>query len=413
MMSDVLRPSDSLFKNPPFIFYFVSRFLSSFATQMSDVGLGWLVYERTRSAFALGLVGLMAFAPKILLSLWAGHAADRFERRIVLAASSALMALCAVGFAEAAASSSNVTWPIFLLVAFYGSARAFYSPASQAIVPNLVSEQKFPDAVAAAGLGQKCASIAGPAIGGLAYAISPVLVFGAVAFFCATAAFAAFATGRRPAKSRREPATWSYLTAGIAYVRRHPILLGAVSLDLFAVLLGGATALLPIYARDIFHTGPWGLGLLRATPAAGAVASSLFLAWRPLRRRIGLRMFQSVFIYGLGTIVFGFSRSLLVALPALFALGAADMVSVYIRGALAQMETPNEMRGRVAAVNSMFVGASNELGEFESGFLAGFVGAVAAVLVGGFGTLLVAALWMRLFPQLTKRETLAGPVARS
>lgn len=411
----VLRSGWSVLRIRNFSLFFASRIFSSLASQMTDVGVGWLVYARTHSALALGLVGLFTFAPRILFALWTGHVADRFDRRAVLILCYALTALSSLGLAWGALTPSRGALPIFVLVSLFGTARAFASPASQAIVPNLVPSASFADAVAISSAGQKTATIIGPALGGLAYAIGPVLVFGSTTLLYAGATMALFAMRTVLRKQAQEAMSWSYLTAGIVYVRRNPILLGTISLDLFAVLLGGATALLPIYADAILHTGPWGLGLLRSAPALGAFLMSMVLTRFSLRRRVGLRMFQAVIVFGLATIVFGVAKSFWVAAPALFVLGAADMVSVYIRQTLMQMETPDAMRGRVSAVNSLFVGASNELGEFESGLLASLVGAVASVVIGGVGTLAIAGLWMRLFPGLRHRERLVEtrlPVAQ-
>lgn len=398
-MGGVLRHRD-------FSLFFASRVLSSLASQMTDVGVGWLVYDRTHSALALGLVGLAAFTPRVLFALWTGHVADRFERRAVLACCYCLTALASLGLVWSAATRSQGPAPIFILVVLFGVARAFASPASQAIVPNLVPPADFAQAVATGTAGQKAATIVGPALGGLVYAAGPAYVFASTTALFFGAALAAFLIKTVLRSRAAQAMSWSYLTAGIVYVRGNPILLGSISLDLFAVLLGGATALLPIYARVILHTGPWGLGLLRSAPALGAVAVSVALSRLPLRRRIGVRMFQAVFVFGLATIAFGVSKSFWSAAPALFVLGAADMVSVYIRQTLTQIETPDAMRGRVAGVNSLFVGASNELGEFESGLLASLFGPVASVVLGGLGTLAIAAAWMRLFPSLRERERL-------
>ena len=402
----VLRSGWSVLRIRNFSLFFASRIFSSLASQMTDVGVGWLVYARTHSALALGLVGLFTFAPRILFALWTGHVADRFDRRAVLILCYALTALSSLGLAWAALKPAGGALPIFILVSLFGTARAFASPASQAIVANLVPSASFADAVAISTAGQKTATIIGPALGGLAYAIGPALVFGSTTVLYAGATMALFAMRTILRKQAQEAMSWSYLTAGIVYVRRNPILLGTISLDLFAVLLGGATALLPIYADAILHTGPWGLGLLRSAPALGAFLMSMVLTRFSLRRRVGLRMFQAVIVFGLATIVFGVAKSFWVAAPALFVLGAADMVSVYIRQTLMQIETPDAMRGRVSAVNSLFVGASNELGEFESGLLASLVGAVASVVIGGVGTLAIAGLWMRLFPGLRHRQRL-------
>ncbi len=296
-------------------------------------------------------------------------------------------------------------------MALFGTARAFANPAAQAIVPNLVPEKHLANAIAWSSSIWQTATIGGPALGGLLYAFGPGVVFGSAIFCFAVAIGLVVAMRFRAARVVREKATWSSLVAGISFIRSRPVILGAISLDLFAVLLGGATALLPIYARDILFVGPWGLGLLRSMPAAGATAMAVFLAHRPLRRRSGRRMLIAVAVFGLATIAFGLSTNLPLSLVCLFVLGASDMISVYVRQTLVQIETPDLMRGRVAAVNAVFVGASNELGEFELGVLAAFVGAVGAVVAGGIGTVLVAGLWARWFPALRDRDRLIAEAA--
>lgn len=374
---------------------------------MQNVGVGWLVYDITRDPLALGLVGLFAFLPAIGLALFTGHVADRFDRRTVMLVCYSGTTLTACGLLLCAWAAIAVAWPIYLLVLLFGATRAFANPAGQALVPNLVPPGELGSAVALNSSVWQIATITGPALGGLLYALGSSVVFAAVAigFALAVTLLSAIRTRRSPA-APREPASWATLIAGIGFIRSRPAILGAISLDLFAVLLGGATALLPIYARDILHTGPWGLGLLRSAPAVGALLMALVLAHRPLRRRSGPRMFQAVVLFGLATIGFGLSTSLPASLLCLTVLGAADMVSVYIRQTLVQIDTPDAMRGRVAAVNTVFIGASNELGEFESGVLAALTGAVAAVVIGGLGTVAVAALWWRWFPELRRRDAL-------
>ena len=396
------------FRYPDFRLFIGIRFLSILALQAQNVAVGWFVYDLTSSAYLLGLVGLAAFLPALGLALVTGHVADRFDRRIVLMVACLAMALVSTTLLILTLSGSTRVWPIFVLVVLFASGRAFAVPAGQALLPNLVPVQHFANAVAWSSSVLQIATISGPAVGGLLYAFGAPATFALTASSLYLSAALAFAIRTRPTTIVRERASWSTLLAGLAYIRAKPVILGAVSLDLFAVLLGGATALMPVFARDILHTGPWGLGLLRSAPAVGAMVTGVLLAYRPLRRRAGLRMFQAVALFGLATIGFGLSTSLPLSLLCLTVLGASDMVSVYVRQTLVQLETPDAMRGRVAAVNTVFIGASNELGEFESGVLAGLLGAVPAVIVGGVGTIAVAFIWARLFPPLFRLDRL-GP----
>jgi len=396
------------FRHPDFAYYCASRFLSALAIQMQNVAVGWLVYDLTRDPLALGLVGLAGFLPAICLALVTGHVADRFDRRLILIVCYTVTTVSALGLFLHSWSGSTAVWPIFALVGMYGTARAFANPAGQALLPNLVPAIHFQNAVAWNSSSWQTATIIGPALGGILFAFGGTTVFGATALAFALTILLVAAIAHRGGAGRREKASWASLIAGILFIRRQPAILGAISLDLFAVLLGGATALLPIYARDILLVGPWGLGLLRSMPALGAVLMALWLAYHPLRRRSGLRMFQAVAVFGFATIGFGLSTSLWLSMCCLVVLGAADMVSVFVRQTLVQIDTPDAMRGRVAAVNAVFIGASNELGEFESGLLAALVGTVPAVVLGGLGTLGVAVLWSRWFPELRDRDRLVG-----
>ncbi|MER2606340.1 MAG: MFS transporter [Siculibacillus sp.] len=394
------------FRHRDFRLYFGARFLAGLAIQAYDVGIGWFVYDITRSAWALGLVGLSVFLPNLLFALVTGEVADRFDRRRIAALAHATMAIAAAGVLVCVVVGITTPVPIYAFAALLGTARAFGMPASQALLPSLVPKETFSNAVAWASTAWQTSTIAGPALGGLLYALGPkvVFVFAFVAFAVASAAV--FRIVPRPVAGTREKPSVDTVLAGIRFIRSRPALLGAISLDLFAVLLGGATALLPIYARDILMTGPWGLGLLRSAPAVGAAATAFVLAHRPLTRNSGKWMFAAVGLFGLATIGFGLSTSLPLSLAFLTVLGASDMVSVFVRLTLVQHDTPDEMRGRVSAVNSVFIGASNELGEFESGALAALVGAVGAVVIGGVGTLIVAVLWAKLFPDLFRRDRL-------
>ncbi|MDB5592017.1 MFS transporter [Enterovirga sp.] len=395
-----------LFREPDFGRFFTARFLSGSALQMQNVAVGWLVYDLTGSALALGLAGLAAFLPAIGLALVAGHVADRFDRRKVLTAAYAGNAAAACGLVLCALAGERSIWLIYALIVVAGSSRAFGNPASQALLPNLVARPLLGRAITLAATSWQSATVLGPAAGGLLYVFGPQVVFGTAAAFFTAASLCVATLRHRPAPSESRAMSWTSILAGIGFIRSRPVLLGAVSLDLFAVLLGGATALLPIYAQTILHTGPVGLGLLRSMPGAGAVMMSVFLATRPLERRTGRVLFAAIVAFGLATIGFGLSENIALSMAALFVAGAADTVNVVVRQTLVQAETPDEMRGRVAAVNTVFIGASNELGEFESGVLAAWLGAVPAVVIGGAGTIVVAALWIRLFPELWRRDRL-------
>ena len=394
------------FRHRDFALFFAIRILSASAAQIQAVAVGWLIYDVTHSALALGLIGLASFLPAVGLALVTGHVADRYDRRGILLVCFSVAALASAGLVVVVWHGIPTVWPIYLLVFVFGVCRAFAMPAGQALMPNLVPKEDFANAVAWNSSAFQTATVVGPAVGGLLYAFGATVVFTTVTVFFVLTSALLMAIRFRSAQQTFEKATWKTLMAGIGFIRSRPVILGAISLDLFAVLLGGVTALLPIYARDILQVGPWGLGLLRSMPAVGAVAMAVLLAHRPLRRRTGRRMFQAVALFGIATIGFGLSTSLPFSLFCLLVLGAADMVSVFVRQTLVQLETPDAMRGRVSAVNAVFIGASNELGEFESGALAALVGAVPAVLIGGVGTLTVAWLWSRWFPALRDRDAL-------
>jgi MFS family permease len=399
-------PGWAAFRSRDFRLFAAARLLYGAATQMQNVAVGWLIYDLTKSAWALGLAGLAAFLPSLFLVLVTGPIADRFERRIVLLISYVLLAASALGLVSSTALGLSQVWPLYALIVIAGAAKAFGHPAGQAMIPSLVPRADFANAIAWNSSTWHAAIITGPALGGFLYALGPRVVFATAAACFAVAAFLTALIAVRPPRLAREPVSWAAVSAGLTYIRSRPVLFGAVSLDLFAVLLGGATALLPIYAQDILEVGPWGLGLLRSMPGLGSVCTAVVLAHLSLRRKAGRRMLQAVAVYGLAIVGFGLSQSLWLSLMFLFISGAGDMVSVYVRQTLVQLETPDHMRGRVSAVNSVFVGASNELGEFESGVLAALVGAVSAVVIGGLGTIGVAALWARLFPALRDRDAL-------
>ena len=397
----------AVFRNGDFRLLAGARFLTGLGYQMQAVAIGWFVFEITRSPLALGLVGLAAFLPAMVSALFAGHVADVYDRRLVAALAYATLSLAALAlFAEAALGLSTV-WPVYLVVVGTGIGRAFANPAQQALMPTIVPRDQFGSAVAWNASIWQSASVAGPALGGFLYILGPAVVFGAAAAMFALAAGLIAAVRFRPEPILERPAvTWATLSAGLSYIRSQPVVLGAISLDLFAVLFGGATALLPVFAAEVLHVGPLGLGALRSMPAAGAVAMAVVLAWRPLRHRAGARLLRAVAVFGVAVIVFGLSTSLWLSMASLFVTGAADMISVYVRQSLVQGETPDAMRGRVSAVNAVFIGASNELGEFESGTLAALVGAEPAVVAGGVATVLVAVAWGPLFPGLRARDGL-------
>jgi MFS family permease len=378
------------------------------ANQMLMVGVGWQMYDLTHSAWNLGLVGLFQFVPALALALVTGHVADRHDRRHIVALALLLQLLAAL----ALLLSTHERWisrELILGVSLLlGVARSFQMTAQQALTPLLVPAAILARAMAFSSSGMQAAIIGGPALGGFLYGAGAGVVYAACAGLFVLAAVLVWSARYDHKPAPRAPVTMDTLLAGVRFIRAKPVVLGAISLDLFAVLLGGAVALLPIYARDILHVGPEGLGLLRGAPAMGALLMSLVLARWTITRRAGAILFACVAIFGATTIVFGLSTWFWLSMAALFVNGAADMVSVVVRQTLVQLDTPDEMRGRVSAVNSIFIGASNQLGEFESGATAALFGPVGAVVAGGVGTLLVVGLWMRWFPQLRQRTSLTG-----
>ncbi|HEV3308037.1 MAG TPA: MFS transporter [Candidatus Sulfotelmatobacter sp.] len=392
------------FTHPGFVLFELARFLIVSAVEMQAVAVGWQVYDITKRALDLGLVGLAQFLPGILLFLVSGHASDHFERRKVLSACYAGYALCSGLLLLLAARSTHSVLPIYVVLILLGVVRSFNGTASRSILPQLVPEEHFSNAVAWNATVFQAATIIGPSLGGILYALfhGPSAVYAVAMLTAAGALLSMFRIKTRPQARRREPATLKTVLAGLHFIWREKLILGAISLDLFAVLLGGAVALLPVYAREILHTGPWGLGLLRTAPGVGAALMAVALAHRPLRGRAGPTLLWSVAGFGVFTILFGVSTSLVLSLISLVLLGAADMVSVIIRATLVQLRTPDEMRGRVMAVDMVFIGTSNELGQFESGLTANWFGTVPAVILGGIGTLLVIALWAWIFPDLRR-----------
>jgi MFS family permease len=402
----LLSPSSGLgvLRNRNLSFYLSARFLGTLAVQMQSVAVGWQVYQITHSLFDLGLIGLAQFAPFLALILWAGHVADTHNRRTIILLCMGTQLLCSVLLQVFTWSGSQVVWPVFAILVLYGSARAFSMPASQAVLRNLVPNAAFSQAVALSSSTFHVAVIAGPVLGGLLYVFGPSVVYLVSSILLALSVLLMACTRSAPQAMNKSPLSWHTLLEGLRFVWSRPIVLGAISLDLFAVLFGGATALLPAYAHDVLGAGPTGLGLLRTAPGAGAALCSIALAFWPIRHNVGKWMFGGVALFGAATVVMGMTRLFPVALAALFLMGAGDMVSVYIRHLLVQYETPDEIRGRVSAVNSVFIGASNELGEFESGLTASWFGLVRAILFGGALTLLVTGTWMKLFPVLSRMD---------
>ena len=388
----------------PFLAFWLARVFTASGFQMLTVAIGWHLYQLTGSVLDLGLVGLVEFAPRVLFMLHTGHVADRYDRRRVAALCQGLQGLIALTLAVASASDSVSREMIFILAFVLGATRSFEMPATQALLPNVVPPGLFPRAVAASASATQSATIVAPAVGGFLYAFGSLWVYGPTVVLYAIACMLTLGLDARQQVAQRGRATLESLLAGVRFIRSRQDILGAISLDLFAVLLGGATALLPVFAKDILLTGPWGLGLLRSAPAVGALLMSVWLARFPVERKVGRVMFTAVGVFGVATIGFGLSTSFWFSLAVLVVLGAADMISMVIRSAFVQLETPDEMRGRVSAVNGLFIGASNQLGEFESGVTAHWFGTVPAVVLGGVGTLVVTGVWIKLFPTLAGRD---------
>jgi len=400
------------FRHSSYTRFFFARFLLSFSQQIVSVAVGWQMYDQTGSAIYLGLIGLVQFLPSLVLILVTGSVADRHNRRVIAAICSLVSALCTLALLLMTITGTFSPLPVFAVLLVFGIERAFMSPAVQSLAPNLVPPQDLSNAIAWNSSSWQLAAITGPVLGGLLYGISPHTAYTVAVVFAALGAALLYMIPKPPQKTTGEAKSWDMILGGFRFIRAEKVVLGAISLDLFAVLLGGATALMPIFARDILTLGPWGLGLLRSAPGVGAIAMAIFLAAYPLKHSAGIAMFIGVALFGIGTIVFGFSTSTELSIAALAIMGAADMISVYVRESLIALWTPDELRGRVNAVNMVFVGASNELGEFRAGTMASIFGAVPAVIIGGVGTLAVAAIWAASFPKLRKIDTLDAPERR-
>ena len=401
--------ADSLFQHRAYVAFWCARTASSFGFQMLSVAVGWQIYAMTGRAFDLGLIGLVQFFPSVLLALPAGHLADQFDRQRIVLIGQIVEWMAIVLLATLTLLHAINEVGILLLIFTISTAKAFESPSMQSMVPALVPPSLLPRAMAVNGSAMQAAMIMGPALGGFLYVAGPGIVYSVSAVLYLIAATMVAQLHYEQAPPKREPATLKTLFAGVHFIRERKDVLGVISLDLFAVLLGGATALLPIFAKDVLHTGPWGLGLLRAAPAVGALLMSFWLARHSMERRVGMTMFACVAGFGVATLVFALSKVIWLSLLALFALGAFDMVSMVIRGSLVQLDTPDTMRGRVSAVNAIFINTSNQLGEFESGMVAAWLGAVGSAVVGGIGTLVVVGLWMMMFPTLRRRQRLHIP----
>ncbi len=407
-------PAPSLLRERDYILFWACRFAGNLAVSIESVALGWQIYALARrrldvphSAFLVGMVGLAAFAPLFLLALPAGETADRHNRKLILRLCYVAEAIVAVSFALISHLQLASTALLLVGAVVFGASRAYMQPANSALGPTLVPRELLPRSIAWNSLAGQTAGIVGPALGGILVGFSPTLAYGTSATLFVVSALATFAIRKNALPVVHTLSRIALIKEGLVYVWENKIVFGAISLDLFAVLLGGATALLPVFARDVLHVGPSGFGILRTGPAIGAAAVALTLASRPIRHRAGLTMFAGVAVFGVATIVFGLSRSLWLSVGALAVLGGADMLSVFVRQTLVQLVTPDPMRGRVAAVSTLFISASNELGEFESGVVARFLGPVGAAIFGGVGALIVTGVWAKLFPALRKADRLA------
>ena len=389
--------------------FFLSRFLAAFATQIISVSVGWQMYDITGNALYLGLIGLVQFLPSLMLILVTGTVADRYNRRAIVALCMLVASLCAGALLMLTVFGAFSPWPVFAILVVFGVERAFMGPAQQSLGPNLVPAQDLPNAVAWNSSSWQTASILGPVAGGLLYGLGPLWAYGTAFAFMVLGSLFVILIPKPQARTAPRAVSFETILAGFRFILSEKVVLGAISLDLFAVLLGGAVALMPIFARDVLVLGPWGLGLLRAAPGIGAIVVAVWLASWPIRHHAGTIMFIGVALFGVATVIFGLSETAWISIAALMLLGAADMISVYVRETLLALWTPDEVRGRVNAVNMVFIGASNELGEFRAGTMAHAIGAVPAVVIGGVGTIAVAVAWAAMFPRLRRIDSLDAP----
>jgi MFS family permease len=400
------EPSRLAFSYTGFRFFWLTTLLVSFAVQIMSVSIAWQIYDVTGNVFLLGLVGLCLFLPALLLILVTGLTADRFNRRMIMTICLSVELLCALAFLAFVNAQAHEVWPIFGILIVLGTARAFWGPAAQSLAPNLVPPEALSNAITVNASAWQFASIMGPAAGGLLYGIAPTVAFGTGAALLVISVVCVLLIPKPTQRESHQATSLETIFGGFRYIFSNKVVLGAISLDMFAVLMGGAVALLPVYTKDILHAGPQELGLLRAAPGIGAIAMALFLTRFPIRDHAGKLLFLFVGLFGFFTFIFGISTTVWLSIPALALVGASDMVSVTIRETIMQLWTPEEVRGRVNAVNSVFIGASNELGEFRAGTVAHFIGPVAAVAVGGIGAIAVAVIWSIIFPGLREQRSL-------
>ena len=404
-----IKNTHTLFRHRPFLLFFGASGFSELAYQIAFVALGWQVYELSGSAFDLGLIGLIQFLPSVIFVFVIGHAADKYPRRPLVQVCQLVEAATALYLFLGSFGGWLGVTHIFIAVGVLGMAMAFEGPAATALLPSVVPKGYLKEGTTVGSAIYQIGAISGPAIGGLAFAASPSLPFMMMLVLWLLAAIFNQGIKNSPPVPTPDAPSSDSIFAGALFIKNNPVILGTLSLDLFAVLLGGATTLLPIYAKDILSTGPLGLGILRSAPALGALLMTFYLANHPLNKKVGLRMFQSVICFGMATLVFAYSTTMWISLVALLAMGAADMISVIIRSSLVQLSTPDDMRGRVNAVNFLFINTSNQLGGFESGMTAALFGTVPAVALGGVGTILIALAWMWLFPSLKSVDKLQEP----
>lgn len=394
--------------HPAYVKYLAALVAAGFAVQIISVSVSWQIYDMTRNPLYLGYVGLVQFLPAMALVLFTGLAADKFNRRMIMAACYGLEVACAAGLLWLTLAGSTAIAPIFAVLFVFGVARAFMNPAADALAPNLLPREAIPHGISLSSMQWQFTIIVGPVIGGLLYWFAPWAAYGSGVALMTLALMLVFAIGSVPQPNNAEETSLSMILAGFKFIRSEPVVLGAISLDLFAVLLGGAVALMPVYATDILHAGPLGLGILRAAPGIGAVVVAIYLAKYSIPPMAGVILFSCVAAFGVATVIFGISRWVPLSIAALILVGGFDMVSVYVRETLMQLWTKDEVRGRVNAVNRVFIGASNELGEFRAGVMAAWLGATSAVVLGGMGSVAIAAIWPRLFPKLRDIRTLEG-----